>query len=355
MQSSWARLAPGLAGANVRDRIFVGFGAMAGVAFAGFLSGQAADGMQAYPWLVAPIGASAVLVFAVPAWPLAQPWAVVGGNFFSGLVGLAIGARVGDPLLAAGVAVGLAIILMSLLKCLHPPGGAVALMTAIMANKNGTPLTFAFAPAGLNSAFLVMLGWVFHRFSAHAYPHLPAPAPVNVHETRDPAPLARDFEPEDIDAALAEFHESYDIARSDLELLLRAVEGRRLSRRFAPKTCAEIMSYEVLCVEQHMTMAQARETFRLRALWRAPVVDSQCVVVGILTPSGLAMESAHVGAAMSPAICVMPERLALDLIARLADGQAHEAVVVDAARRPVGLVTQTDLLALTLRLLNAAP
>jgi CBS-domain-containing membrane protein len=30
-------------------------------------------------------------------------------------------------------------------------------------------------------------------------------------------------------------------------------------------------------------------------------------------------------------------------------------VVVDAARRPIGLVTQTDLLALTLRLLNAAP
>jgi CBS domain-containing membrane protein len=355
MRAFWARLAPRMVGARVGDRIFAGFGAMAGVALAGLLSDQAVGGTQSYPWLVAPVGASAVLVFAVPASPLAQPWAVIGGNFLSALVGLTIGARVGDPLLAAGAAVGLAIMLMSLLRCLHPPGGAVALMTAIMANTSGAPLTFAFAPVALNSVFLVMLGWVYHRFSTHDYPHLPTPAPVNVHETSDPPPLARDFEAQDIDAALAQFHESYDIQRGDLELLLRAAEKRRLSRRFAPTTCAEIMSREVLCVEQHMAMAQAREIFGLRALWRAPVIDSEGVVVGMLTPIGLVTGAENVGAAMSPAICVAPETVALDLIANLADGHAHEAVVVDAARRPIGLVTQTDLLALTLRLLNAAP
>jgi len=38
---------------------------------------------------VAPLGASSVLVFAVPASPLAQPWSVVGGNCVSALVGIA--------------------------------------------------------------------------------------------------------------------------------------------------------------------------------------------------------------------------------------------------------------------------
>jgi hypothetical protein len=53
---------------------------------------------------------------------------------------------------------------------------------------------------------------------------LAAPDPINVHETGDPAPLARDFEAQDIDAALAQFHEAYDIERGDLELLLRLGE-----------------------------------------------------------------------------------------------------------------------------------
>jgi CBS domain-containing membrane protein len=352
MRSFFARFAPALAGANVGDRILAGLAAVAGVGFAGFFAGQATGGALDYPWLVAPVGASAVLVFAVPTSPLAQPWAVIGGNVFSALAGLAIGARVGDPLLAAALAVGLAIMIMSLLRCLHPPGGAVALMTALLAN-TGAPLTFAFAPVGLNSVFLVMAGWIFHRFSGHSYPHLPPPAPVNIHETSDPAPLARDLETDDIASALAESHEAYDIERSDLEILLRAAEGRRLSRRLAPITCAEIMSREVLCIEQGMTVAQARKTFVLRALWRAPVIDSQGVVVGILTPIGLAMEGTNVSAVMSGATCVAPGDLALDLIVRLADGLTHEAVVLDAGRRPIGLITQTDLLALTLRLLNA--
>jgi CBS domain-containing membrane protein len=43
-----------------------------------------------HPLLVAPIGASAVLVFAVPASPLAQPRAVIGGNVVSALVGITV-------------------------------------------------------------------------------------------------------------------------------------------------------------------------------------------------------------------------------------------------------------------------
>ncbi len=353
MRLFWARFAPVMAGAKFGDRLLAGLAAMAGVGLAGFLAGQATGATLPYPWLVAPIGASAVLVFAVPTSPLAQPWAVIGGNVVSAVTGLTIGARIGDPLFAAGVAVGLAIMAISLLRCLHPPGGAVALMTALLANGDGAPLTFAFAPVGLNSLFLVMAGWVFHRFSGHAYPHLPPPAPLNMHETSDSAPLARDLGSQDVAAALAQSHEAYDIERGDLERLLRAAEGRRLARRLAPTTCADIMSREVLCVEQQMSLAQARATFVLRALWRAQVIDAQGAVVGVLTPVGLAMEGDHVAAVMAPAHCVAPDRQALDLIAELADGQTHEAVVVDAARKPIGLITQTDLLALTLRLLNA--
>lgn len=98
---------------------------MIGVLFAAALSRLMAGTTSAVPWLVAPIGASAVLVFGVPASPLAQPWAVVGGNTLSAMVGIACANWIGDPAVAGAVAVSLAIALMFSLRCLHPPGGAI--------------------------------------------------------------------------------------------------------------------------------------------------------------------------------------------------------------------------------------
>ena len=86
------------------------------------------------PWLVAPLGASAVLVFAVPASPLAQPWPVIGGTLLSALIGLALGLYTGSPVIAASLVVGLSIAAMGLSRCLHPPGGAAALLCALGAS-----------------------------------------------------------------------------------------------------------------------------------------------------------------------------------------------------------------------------
>ena len=194
-----------------------------------------------------------------------------------------------------------------------------------------------------------------HRFSGHSYPHRPPAPPENVHETSDAPPIQRGgFVAADMDAALAQLHESYDIDREDLELLLRLAEARASSRRHGDVTCADIMSREVLCVDLSASLEEARETFELRALRRAPVIDSNGVVVGVLTPSSLSRREGPVGAVMQPALLVAPEMRVLDLAPKLADGRVHEAVVVDARRRVIGLVTQSDLLALTLRLLSVA-
>ena len=52
----------------------------------GWLSQQALGDMD--PWFIAPMGASAVLLFLLPASPLAQPWAILGGNLVSALIGV---------------------------------------------------------------------------------------------------------------------------------------------------------------------------------------------------------------------------------------------------------------------------
>lgn len=218
---------PLLAGAQPGERLLACVGAMIGIALTFVVCAKLPLTGADLPIIVAPLGASAVLVFAVPASPLAQPWPVVGGNIISTLVGVAAFKAIPQPAVAAGVAVGGAILIMSLLRCLHPPGGAAALTAVIGSHGvHDAGFAFAFAPVGINSIALVSVAMVFHRLSARSYPHRAAP-PV-------PAPglPPAGFHAADIDAALADLHESFDIAPGDLAALLSRAEwhaARRLS------------------------------------------------------------------------------------------------------------------------------
>ena len=211
---------PILSGAVWNDRLLAGVGAAFGILLTGLITSLLAGGWPV-PQLMAPIGASAVLVFAVPASPLAQPWAVIGGNGLSAAFALLVTVVTYQPIIAAPVAVGGAIVLMSLLRCLHPPGGAVAL-SVVLLHMAGTPTDwhFALSPVAVNSVLLVIAGVLFHRISRHSYPHRPA--------TAVPSPA---FLTEDVDAALAEMHDTFDIAREDLDALLAAAARQAAIRR----------------------------------------------------------------------------------------------------------------------------
>ena len=219
---------PLLAGARPIDRMIAGLGAAIGISLTILVCSQLPLHAGDLPIIVAPLGASAVLIFAVPASPLAQPWSVVGGNILSSLIGVAAYQLIPDMMVAAGVAVGLAIILMSLLRCLHPPGGAAAL-TAVIGSQgiHDASYAFAFAPVGINSIALVSLGLFFHRLSGHSYPHQPVAPPVIADQLRAEA----GFHLEDIDKALAELPDNFDISRADLDLLLSRAEIHAQARR----------------------------------------------------------------------------------------------------------------------------
>ena len=222
---------PILAGATLRDRLLACIGGLIGVALTSLVSAVALHGSTSLPLLVAPIGASAVLVFAVPASPLAQPWSVVGGNVVSALVGVTAAQFVPVPFLAAGVAVGGAILAMSLLRCLHPPGGAAAL-TAVIGGPSvlGAGYAFPFVPVGINSLILILAGIAFHRASGHSYPH--RAVPIAGHELA--ASELGVPHPADIDLALADLGETFDVSREDLDLLFRRVEFHAAKRVARP-------------------------------------------------------------------------------------------------------------------------
>jgi CBS domain-containing membrane protein len=147
--------------ADLRQRLRAVLGAAVGLLACG-LAGRWAGGagLGPVPWLVAPLGASAVLVFAVPSSPLAQPWSVIGGNTSSALWGMACVATIPDPTVAAAVAVAGAIALMFLLRCLHPPGGAAALLAVLV---HATDLRYATVSVLANSVILVLAGRAYQN------------------------------------------------------------------------------------------------------------------------------------------------------------------------------------------------
>ncbi len=349
-----------LAGTTLRDRLFASLGALAGIAITGTLSALLLGHANslALPLLIAPMGAAAVLIFAVPASPLAQPWPAIGGNIISALAGIAAARFIPDPALAAGIAVAAAIVLMSLTRSLHPPGGAVALLCVLGGPSiSASGFFFAFIPVGLNCILLVSIGIIYHRFaSGHSYPHQPPPLTANTHRTADlPAPLRAGFRPEDIDAALAETGEAFDISRDDLDRLLRRVEARAAAHAHKHLTCADIMSRDVIQALETTTPAAARALLLNHDVRTLPVTDATGLVTGAIGLRELARDpTGTLTSLMTPAVTANPGQPASDLIAPLTNGSARAVIITDPTGRARGIVTQTDLLAALARSQPAA-
>lgn len=123
-------IGPGTTAVGWAEVAIAGLAALVGIAAVHALTGWVA-GPQAAVFMVGSMGAAAVLLFAVPHGALSQPWPVFGGQLVSAVVGVASAQWIADPALAAGLAVGGAIAAMQLLRCIHPPGGATALIAVI--------------------------------------------------------------------------------------------------------------------------------------------------------------------------------------------------------------------------------
>jgi len=136
------------------------------LSFARFLGGL--SGIN--EWLIASLEASALLVFALSGSPMAQPWAVIAGNTLSALVGIAVIIFIKEPLFAMPIAASLAILGMFILRCLHPPAAAVALIVVL---GNVMHYRYAFFPVMIDSILLVIVGAVYTNMTGKSYPNRP--------------------------------------------------------------------------------------------------------------------------------------------------------------------------------------
>ena len=324
-------------------------GAMIGLGVTGLVSALWLGDQSGLPILIGPMGASAVLLFAVPASPLAQPWSIIGGCVLSALVGIACAMLIPQPIIAAAAAGGLAILTMSLARCLHPPGGAVAL-TAVL----GGPVVqdagwhFALMPVALNAALLLACAWAFNNATRQRYPHRVAKQPANTHGTSDAPPQDRaGYSIADLDAVLARYDELIDVSAEDLDALFRQVEVRAHRRLHGAIHVGTIMSRDVIAALYSETVGDVRARMLARHLFSMPVVDDGRHVVGLITlPDLQGQESLPINAIMHRQPLLATDDQLIDaLLPALSGGLHHEAIVVDAEHRLIGMLTQTDLLA----------
>jgi CBS domain-containing membrane protein len=352
-----------------RERLRSCVGALIGIAATGasmhFLLGPDTR----IPFLVAPMGASAVLLFAVPASPLAQPWSIIGGNLVSATVGVACASWIADPVAAAALAVAVAICVMFALRCVHPPSGAVAL-TAVLGGPAVHALGFRFVlePIAIQSAALLSAALVYHAVTGHRYPHAGRQASGD-NASASAAPSRAGITRADLDALVKRRGEWLDIDPDDLESLLREAEWLAYTRSAGGLTCADVMSRNVVSVAGGERAATAWGLLKRHNVKALPVTDTARRVIGIVTRANLIEKRAFgiatapkaplsrwfkrgeppapvVRALMTTDVCTVDAATPIaDLIPLFANSGHHHIPVLDQARRLVGMITQADLIA----------
>jgi len=213
-----------------------GAGGLAGILAITLISQQYLQ-LQAAAWIVASMGASAVLLFAVPHGPLSQPWAVIGGHAVSAVIGVACARWVPSPLLAPALAVALAIGSMHYLRCIHPPGGATAL-TAVVGGANLHTMGFQYVltPVLLNAITMVTIAIIFN----YGFPWRRYPAALGVrHATARPETQVEipeeTLSERDLEKALAAMNSTIDISGQDLVDIYRLARQNKNSARLQPE------------------------------------------------------------------------------------------------------------------------
>ncbi len=323
-------------------------------------------------WLIAPMGASAVLLFAVPSSPLAQPWSIIGGNLVASLIGVTAARWIDEPAVAAAAAIFFAIALMLLLRCLHPPSGAVTVMAVLGGNDlHAMGYAFVVSPVLLNSAVIVVAALVYNNLTGRHYPHNQVPE-----KTGDAARGGTrriGFDDRDIEAALRQYNQVVDIGVEDLAALFRFVETTVFRRRYGDLQCRHVMHRRIPAVEFGTELAEAWETMRDAHLPALPVVDGFGYVIGIVTrgdfmrhadvvderavkarlakflqrTDGMYADKPEVvGQIMTSPVRTAPETTpVVELVPLFTDASVHHVPVVDANDRLVGMVEQADVIA----------
>lgn len=355
-------LGPSLAAVPAAEAVRAGIGALIGLAAAAGLALLASPELWLGVYLIAPFGATSVLIFAAPNSPLAQPWPAVLGNTLSAFVALLVCRLVANPMAAVPLSVGAAIIAMALCRATHPPGGAVAMTVAIGADKIAPlGLGFALMPVAAGTVLLVVIATAYAHATGRRYPFRQF-GEVNPSGTTDPAPPERlGLSEDELAAILVRYNQALNLGVEDLARLIAAAEMQAASHRTKAQVAGDIMSRDLVTVAPDTSMLDIAALFSRHGFTSLPVAEPDGRYLGVIfqlhliaraharfRPDGRLSRAGHDLRAAD----VMGERLPTAtpdtpiaaLLPKLASSDTDAVPVLD-GDRIVGIVTRTDLIA----------
>lgn len=230
-KGTWVRWLGVEAGSvSATEKVVAALGGLVGIGAMLWVSSAVLD-LGGAAWVVASMGASAVLLFAVPHGALSQPWNLIGGHLLSAVVGVTCARWIADPHLAAALAVGGAIGVMHLARCIHPPGGATAL-SAVVGGETVRALGYGYlaAPVLGNLTVLLLVAILFnYPFPWRRYP---AELMRRGGAARPAAPAA--VQHEDLVYALSQIDSFVDVTEADLLRIYELATGHSAALSVAP-------------------------------------------------------------------------------------------------------------------------
>ena len=343
----------------LKDRFLCGIGALLGLLISSFVSWYALGDFNA--WYIAPMGASSVLLFAVPASPLAQPWNMVVGNIIAGIIGVTCALFISNLTIAFSIAVALSIFLMMTTDSLHPPSGAVAI-TAVLGGTTVHELGYAFIfyPVLLNSVLLLIVAVIFNRLLGKQYPQI---AQLNT-RSKDPTPTQKvTIQPQDIQDVLEHQTELLDISEYDLQKIILEAQEKANARIVSEYLCQDIMSKDVICLHELDDIHKAIDKFKQVNLMSLPVVNVNDELVGTLAlydvvewfkraadPRG---SWEHLGKQIMDrkVVTVKPSQTIQDLVPYFVEKSFNYIPVVE-QQKLVGIISRADMIAALQQQLN---
>ncbi|WP_158558885.1 HPP family protein [Rhodoferax lacus] len=347
------------------------FGALAGMALCTVFLHAITPGSH---WMLAPLGATLMILYVQPHSPVAQPWPVIGSYLLSCLAGLACAQWVAVPQLCATLAVACSIWLMVRLDCIHPPGAALALGLALDGPHSGEAALQLAVQVGLNVGMAMLSTMlVSNLLLRRPYPFTAQAQALGRHQTADAAPMRRiGLVHADLASAVKALDTFVDVQEDELVDIYNLAVDHAFGRHVG-LTCADIMSRDVITAHFDTDLEEAWSQLRLHKIKSLPVVDGFDRLIGIATVAdflrqmddtsaagmairlqGLLRRTPGVSSAKAEVVgqimtakvfSAHPETPIAPLVVQMTDNGLPHIPIIDAQRKVVGMVTQSDMLA----------
>jgi CBS domain-containing membrane protein len=233
--------------------------------------------------LLASMGASAVIIFALPSSPLGKPWNFIVSHSLGCIVGFGITHLIGDLALMAGLSVAVILMLMYTLDCMHPPAAATALVPVI-ASQSGQVSYWIFVAVALNVIIFLAASVLLNRVLLNR-------ARINNKDPYDPIHLHKDhtplqrlgIQPDDLRRAIHSFDTILDVNEADLERVYQQAQQHAYQRRSGELLSRDIMSKDIISVSKETTLTNAWTLLRKHKFSMLPVVNDQQELMGVIS------------------------------------------------------------------------